>query len=124
MVGAHRWVDTQSGTARIGCMGVSSEVLRWLGLEQPPDTPGVVDTVANVLGDLDPPRARYVAAFAYLLGRVADADHAISAEERDLMLRLVAKEGSLSPQDAAAVVTLALDEFRRCRRHGQPARRA
>jgi uncharacterized tellurite resistance protein B-like protein len=113
MVGAHRLVDTQSGTARIGCMGVSSEVLRWLGLEQPPDTPGVVDTVANVLGDLDPPRARYVAAFAYLLGRVADADHAISAEERDLMLRLVAKEGSLSPQDAAAVVTLALDEFRR-----------
>ena len=113
MVGGHRWVDTQSGPARIGCMGVSSEVLRWLGLEQPPDAPGVVDTVANVLGDLDPPRARYVAAFAYLLGRVADADHAISAEERDLMLRLVAKEGSLSPQDAAAVVTLALDEFRR-----------
>jgi uncharacterized tellurite resistance protein B-like protein len=113
MVGAHRWVDTQSGTARIGCMGVSSEVLRWLGLEQPPDTPGVVDTVASVLAHLDPRRARYLAAFAYLLGRVADADHAISAEERDLMLRLVAMEGSLSPQDAAAVVTLALDEFRR-----------
>jgi uncharacterized tellurite resistance protein B-like protein len=94
-------------------MGVSSDVLRWLGLEQPPDKPDVVDTVASVLAHLDPRRARYLAAFAYLLGRVADADHAISAEERDLMLRLVAKEGGLPPQDAAAVVTLALDEFRR-----------
>jgi uncharacterized tellurite resistance protein B-like protein len=94
-------------------MGVSSDVLRWLGLEQPPDTPGVVDTVASVLGHLDARRARYLAAFAYLLGRVADADHAISAEERELMLRLVAKEGSLSPAETEAVVTLALDEFRR-----------
>jgi uncharacterized tellurite resistance protein B-like protein len=94
-------------------MGVSSDVLKWLGLEQPPDKPDVVDTVASVLAHLDARRARYLAAFAYLLGRVADADHAISAEERDLMLRLVANEGSLPPQDAAAVVTLALDEFRR-----------
>ena len=94
-------------------MGVSSDVLRWLGLEHPPDKPDVVDTVASVLAHLDPQRARYLAAFAYLLGRVADADHAISAEERDLMLRLVAKEGSLPSQEAAAVVTLALDEFRR-----------
>ena len=67
---------------------------------------------------------QYLAAFAYLLGRVADADHAISAEERELMLRLVAKEGSLSPAETEAVVTLALDQFPPLRRHAQPDRGA
>jgi uncharacterized tellurite resistance protein B-like protein len=94
-------------------MGVGSDVLRWLGVEQPSDEPGVIDTIASVLDHLDQRRARYLAAFAYLLGRVADADQVISAEERSLMLRLVANEGSLAPDEATAVVTLALDEFRR-----------
>ena len=94
-------------------MSVSSDVLRWLGIEQAPDTPAVVDGIASVLERLDPRRARYLAAFAYLLGRVADADHGTSDEERSLMLRLVATEGSLGPEETATVVTLALDEFRR-----------
>jgi uncharacterized tellurite resistance protein B-like protein len=94
-------------------MGLGSDVLKWLGVEGQPDTPDLVDTIATVLGRLDPRRARYLAAFAYLLGRVAGADHAVSAEERDLMLRLVASEGSLAREEATAVVTLALDEFRR-----------
>jgi uncharacterized tellurite resistance protein B-like protein len=94
-------------------MGVSSDVLRWLGLEQPQGKPDVVDGIASVLDRLDQRRARYLAAFAYLLGRVAGADHVISAEERDLMTRLVAREGSLGPEETTAVVTLALDEFRR-----------
>jgi uncharacterized tellurite resistance protein B-like protein len=94
-------------------MGLGSDVLKWLGIEQPPDEPEVLRTIATVLDHLHERRARYLSAFAYLLGRVADADHAITDDERDLMLRLVAKEGSLAAEEAAAVVTLALDEFRR-----------
>jgi uncharacterized tellurite resistance protein B-like protein len=94
-------------------MGLGTDVLKWLGIEQPPDEPKILDTIATVLGHLDERRARYLSAFAYLLGRVADADHAITDDERDVMLRLVAKEGSLAPEETAAVVTLALDEFRR-----------
>jgi uncharacterized tellurite resistance protein B-like protein len=94
-------------------MGLGSDVLKWLGVEQPPDKPEVLETIATVLDRLDERRARYLSAFAYLLGRVADADQAITADERDLMLRLVAKEGSLAPFETTAVVTLALDEFRR-----------
>lgn len=94
-------------------MGVGSDVLKWLGIEQPPDEPEVLETIVTVLDHLEQGRARYLAAFAYLLGRVADADHAITDAERDLMRRLVAKEGSLAADEAAAVVTLALDEFRR-----------
>src|SRR5215203_2091637 len=94
-------------------MGLGGDVLKWLGVEQPAEDPDTVDAIATVLGHLDERRARYLAAFAYLLGRVADADHSTSAEERDLMLRLVAEEGSLPLEQAKAVVTLALDEFRR-----------
>jgi len=94
-------------------MGVGSDLLKWLGVERPPDTPDVVDSIASVLDRLDHGRARYVAAFAYLLGRVADADHTISAEERNVIVRLVGDEGSLGPGEATAVVSLALDEFRR-----------
>jgi uncharacterized tellurite resistance protein B-like protein len=94
-------------------MGLGSDVLKWLGIEQPPDEPEVLDTIKTVLGRVDERRARYLSAFAYLLGRVADADYAITDEERDLMRRLVAKEGSLAADETAAVVTLALDEFRR-----------
>ena len=94
-------------------MGVSSDVLRWLGIEQAPATPDVVDRIARVLERMDQRRARYLAAFAYLLGRVADADDGTSDEERSLMLRFVATEGSLGPEETATVVTLALDEFRR-----------
>jgi uncharacterized tellurite resistance protein B-like protein len=94
-------------------MGLGSEVFKWLGIEQPPDEPQVLDTVASALVHLDERRARYVSTFAYLLGRVALADHAVSDAERDSMLRLVATEGSLAAEEAAAVVGLAVDEFRR-----------
>jgi hypothetical protein len=55
----------------------------------------------------------HLSTFAYLLGRVALADHAVSNTERELMLREVAQEGSLTAEEAAAVVRLAIDEFRR-----------
>jgi uncharacterized tellurite resistance protein B-like protein len=94
-------------------MGLGSDVLKWLGIDQPRDEPAVLDTIASALDHLDPRRARYLSTFAYLLGRVALADHAVTDDERDLMLRLVAQEGSLAKEEAAAVVRLAVDEFRR-----------
>jgi len=93
-------------------MGLGSDVCKWLGIEQPPNEPEVLDTIASALGHLDERRARYLSGFAYLLGRVALADHEVTGAERDLMVRLVANEGSLPADEAAAVVRLAVDEFR------------
>ena len=45
---------------------------------------GDTDTVRRIVAELEaiePKRARYLAAFAYILGRVAHADLDISAEE-------------------------------------------
>jgi uncharacterized tellurite resistance protein B-like protein len=94
-------------------MGLGSQVFKWLGIDQPANESEVLDTVASALDHLEPRRARYLSTFAYLLGRVALADHAVTSAERDLMLRLVATEGSLPAEEAAAVVRLAVDEFRR-----------
>src|SRR6185436_14806183 len=52
---------------------------------------------------LEPARARHLAAFAYLLGRVAHADQHVSPEETAAMEALVRRHGQL-PQDQAMVV--------------------
>jgi uncharacterized tellurite resistance protein B-like protein len=89
------------------------DICRWLGIERPEHEPEVLEAVCEVLDRLTPARARYVAAFAYLLGRVAGADVEITAAERNVMERLVAQEGALSTDEASAVVTLALAEGHR-----------
>jgi uncharacterized tellurite resistance protein B-like protein len=61
----------------------------------------------QALDHLDPDRARYLAAFAYLLGRVADADQDVSAEETRAMEALVLEQGQLSQDQAMLVVQLA-----------------
>ena len=94
-------------------MALGLDICRWLGIERPEREREVLDAVCEVLDRLTPSRARYVAAFAYLLGRVAGADVAITAEERNVMERLVAQEGALSTEEASAVVTLALAEGHR-----------
>lgn len=91
-------------------MGLGAEIVRWLGVEPRERDREVLDSVSGVLDHLTPARARYVAAFAYLLGRVAGADLHIADEERRVMERLVAEEGALSAEEASAVVTLALAE--------------
>jgi uncharacterized tellurite resistance protein B-like protein len=88
------------------------DVWRWLGFEKPSAEQGVLAPVVQVLSRIDPDRARYVAGFAYLLGRVAGADSDITTNETDLIKRLVAEEGGLSESEADAVVRLALEEGR------------
>ena len=61
----------------------------------------------DALDRLEPDRARYLAKFAYLLGRVAHADQHVSAEETALMERLVAREGDIPDDQAMLVVGLA-----------------
>lgn len=97
---------------------------RVLGLDQPasPDLPvdphaplppapaGETASVRRIsarLGALPPARARFVAAFAYLLGRAAVADLAVSDAEVAEMTQLVAEVGGLDPETARLVVQMA-----------------
>ena len=61
---------------------------------------------------MDPERARAVAAFAYVLGRVAHADLDISASETAAMERLVMKHGGLPEDQAVLVVEIAKSQNR------------
>ena len=85
-----------------------SGIRSWLGLT-PIDTPehAPLRELVTALDRLEPERARHVARFAYLLGRVAHADRLVSPEETATMERLVQERGELSPDQAMLVVSLA-----------------
>jgi uncharacterized tellurite resistance protein B-like protein len=78
----------------------------WLGVESQETAAGAAPLreTLDALDHLEPERARFLAAFAYLLGRVAHADQHVSPEETRAMEALVQEEGQLS-QDQAMVVT-------------------
>jgi uncharacterized tellurite resistance protein B-like protein len=80
----------------------------WLGVDSP-DTHefAPLRETLQALDHLEPDRARYLAAFAYLLGRVAHADQDVSAEETRAMEALVLEQGQLSQDQAMLVVQLA-----------------
>jgi uncharacterized tellurite resistance protein B-like protein len=83
----------------------------WLGLTSPagdePAEPAALRDLVQALDAFEPSRARRLAAFAYLLGRVAHADEHITAAETASMERAVVDHGGLVPQQAALVVRLA-----------------
>jgi uncharacterized tellurite resistance protein B-like protein len=56
---------------------------------------------------MPPVEARYAAAFAYLLSRVAHADHSLSDAERAAMERMIAERAELTPEQAKLVIELA-----------------
>jgi uncharacterized tellurite resistance protein B-like protein len=80
----------------------------WLGVDTPerPEHAPLRETL-EALDHLEPDRARYLAAFAYLLGRVAYADQHVSSEETRTMEALVREHGQLSDDQAMVVVQLA-----------------
>ena len=80
----------------------------WLGLtrEDAPEQAPLRDVV-NALDRLEPERARHIARFAYLLGRVAHADRHVTPDETRAMEALVATEGGLSEEQAMLAVSLA-----------------
>ena len=82
----------------------------WLGLDEQPHASAETETVRKVVSALDqlpPEQARYIAAFGYILGRVANADLNISVEETAAMERIVAGQGKLPPEQAVVVVQMA-----------------
>ena len=83
-------------------------VFAWLGLETAP-TPehAPLRELVDALDRLEPDRARHLARFAYLLGRVAHADRRVSPEETRDMEALVVEEGRISTEQAMLVVSLA-----------------
>ena len=80
----------------------------WLGVDAPEEQEfEPLRETLEALDHLEPGRARRLAAFAYLLGRVAHADQHVSPEETATMEALVAEQGQLPPDQAAIVVKLA-----------------
>src|SRR5262245_19042413 len=66
-----------------------------------------VRRIARELDKLAPSEARFLAAFAYVLARVARADLEISGEETDAMTKLVREYSTLSEPQALLVVQMA-----------------
>lgn len=85
------------------------QLLSWLGVDDTRDaresTP--LRDLVETLDRLEPARARHLARFAYLLGRVAHADRHVSPEETRAMEALVVREGGLTPDQATVVIGLA-----------------
>jgi uncharacterized tellurite resistance protein B-like protein len=87
-------------------------ILRLLksNLDRNVHTSAETETVRKIirqLDQLDPERARFIAAFAYLLSRVARADLHISPEETKVMERIVMERGGLPEEQAVIVVQMA-----------------
>lgn len=66
-----------------------------------------VRRIARQLEGLPPDRARFVAALAFVLARVANADRVITEEETRRMEEIVATFGGLPPEQAVLAVEVA-----------------
>jgi len=79
------------------------------------DVASETDTVHRIaarLEQLPPDRARFLAAFAYVLARVAHADLRISETETAAMERAVAEAADLPPEETALAVEIAKSQAR------------
>jgi uncharacterized tellurite resistance protein B-like protein len=92
------------------------EKLFGLGSGRPADpAAGDTDTVRKIVARLEAlpaERARFLAAFAYTLSRVAHADLDISAEETRAMERIVREVGGLPEAQAVLAVEIAKSQAR------------
>jgi len=89
-------------------------ILDFLGLKstapEPQHNRGETDTVRKIVARLDglpEDKARFVAAFAFMLSRVAHADLDISDEETRAMEQIVVEPGGLPEEQATIVVQMA-----------------
>ena len=73
---------------------------------------GAVRRIVDELEALKPERARFIAAFAYILSRVANADREISDDETAAMERIVCELGHLPEEQAILVVQIAKSQNR------------
>lgn len=86
-------------------------IRQWLGLDpaknEQSDSADSVRRIVESLDALPLEQAKLVAAFAYLLGRVANADLDFRPEEVAEMERLVRQQGGLDAEQAVLVVQMA-----------------
>lgn len=91
-------------------------ILAWLGLEHGTPAVGraddVIRAIARQLAALEPAQARFIALFAFVLARVANADLDMSEVETDRMERVVETWGGLTPAQSALVVEMAKSQNR------------
>jgi uncharacterized tellurite resistance protein B-like protein len=96
--------------------GQPMAVFDWLkGFAAADRVQGETDTVRRIVAELDkldPARARYLAAFAYVLSRVAGADLQITEVETAKMVELVHRLGQLTEAQAVLVVEIAKSQQR------------
>jgi uncharacterized tellurite resistance protein B-like protein len=87
-------------------------LLKWFGLADNDAGPPVdsLGEIERALTGLDPAEARYLACFAYILHRIARADHEITDDESVLIERMVAERSHLPPEQASLVVRIARAE--------------
>ena len=71
-----------------------------------------VRKIVRALEEMDGERARFVAAFAYLLSRVANADLDISSDETVAMEDIVCRFGELPEEQAVLIVEIAKSQNR------------
>jgi uncharacterized tellurite resistance protein B-like protein len=87
-------------------------IRKLFGLEPAAPTPGDGDTetvrrITAELEAMEPEKARYLAAFAFVLARVAHADFNVSPEETRSMEEIVQRYSGLSQAQAVLVVQIA-----------------
>jgi len=94
-----------------------SSLRRFLGLRSEPSAPAEAETetvrrIAARLDALDPQLAKYLAAFAYVLARVAHADLEIDASETQKMQQILQQVGRLPEDQAVLAVEIAKSQAR------------
>lgn len=88
-------------------------ILDFFGFKPPADAESsaaetqTIRKIVEKLDHMEPEHAKYVAAFAYILSRVARADLNVSDEETQAMERIVKEHGELSEEQALIVVQMA-----------------
>ena len=90
-------------------------LLRFLGLGRAAPDERESDTIRRIAGELEHlplEQAKYLAAFAYVLARIANADLSIDAAETAEMERIVHRVAGLSDAESALVVQIAQSQAR------------
>lgn len=85
-------------------------IRNFLGISDHQAATADTETVRKVIEKLDqlePARARFIAAFGYILSRVANADLKISPDEIRAMERIIMERGGLPEEQALIVVQTA-----------------
>jgi uncharacterized tellurite resistance protein B-like protein len=87
-------------------------ILTFLGLKGESGRTSSAETdavrkIVSELDQLDDERARFIAAFGYILSRVANADLHISPGEVEAMEKIIMAQGQLPAEQASVVVTMA-----------------